>query len=800
MNFKKITFLFLLISGACLTSQVVGQDAYIIGRETSAKGPFTVSGKVTDSFTGEAIIGANIFIENTQQGTASDVNGEYAIKLAKGNYLIKVSSIGYESKLYSVRVNNDGKLNFRLKESTVELGEVVISGEKADRNVQSTDIGKNVITLETIKTLPAFVGEVDVLKTITLLPGVQTVGEASSGFNVRGGAQDQNLILLGGAPLYNPSHLFGFFSAFNSNLVRSADVYKGGIPAQYGGRGSSIIDIKMRTGNMNYGSGNATIGLISSKVDYEGPIINNKMSILAGGRISYVNWLLNSVNNIELKRSKADFYDGTVILNYIVNDKNQLKYTFYQSYDEFKFQADTTFSWQNRAHVLAWNHIFNDRLASELSLIRSEYKYDIQNVSILDQFVLESGIDDTGLKLDFNYDQSENSIFSAGIQTKLYQINPGDLSPLEDSNVNPISLQKEKGIESAVYLSHDYTVSDKLSISYGIRFNRYMYLGDFTVNEYQPLRPLSESTIINQQEFDDNEVIVTHNNAAPRASLKYSFGKNSSIKIGYNKMFQYIHLISNTAAIAPTDVWRLTSPHLKPQEVTQYSMGVFKNLKNNTIETSVEVFYKEMDNVVEYKDGAELLLNDNIETELIQGQGRAYGAEFYLKKKSGRLNGWMSYTYSRSKRKVAGLFEEEQINKGEWYPANFDKPHDFTFVFNYKIKKRLTFGSVFNYSTGRPTTFPKAKYELFGTDLPYFTLRNQERIPNYHRLDLSLTFSFRSKSKLLNGDWTLSVYNVYGRKNAFSVFFNDVQGLPPQAFKLAVVGSPIPSLSYSFKF
>ncbi len=798
MKLKIRSFLITAIIFSCYyTAQ--SQDNIIIGRLNSPDGKFQLTGKVLDNFSNEPIIGANIYIENTKQGVASDTEGEFLLDLKKGNYLIKVSAIGYENRLYSISLNASGKFNFRLKETSLELNEVVISEAKADQNVQSTDMGKNVLTLETIKTLPALIGEIDVLKSITLLPGITSTGEASSGFNVRGGGGDQNLILIGKAPLYNPSHLFGFFSAFNSNLVRSVDVYKGGIPAKFGGRGSSIIDIKYRRGNSNFWASNATLGLISSNIDFEGPIINNKLSILGGGRISHINWALKSIDDVELKQSRANFYDGTAILHYNFNKNNQLSYTYYQSNDRFKFAADTTYSWQNRAHVLSWQHIFNDQLSSELSLIRSEYDYNIENVSNINPFEIISKIKDTGIQFELVYMLNDKHSFSGGIHSKMYQINPGELIPDNNSEFIPIKLQEEKGVESSIYFQHDWRVNDKLSLTYGIRANNYAYLGDIILTEYQSLAPINENNIVGFTSYKKNEVVTDFNHLAPRASLKYSLNQSTSVKAGYNKMYQYIHLISNTNTIAPTDVWRLSSPFLKPKEVTQYSIGIFKNLKNNSIEVSTEFYYKDMKNVVDYKDGAELILNGNIETELILGEGRAYGGEFYIKKNSGRMTGWFSYTYSRSEFQMDGLFPEDQINGGDWYPANFDKPHDMTVVYNYKIKKNLTFSSIFNYSTGRPATFPVAKYNYFGDDLPYFVNRNLDRVPNYHRLDLSLTFKIKSKMKAFQGDWTLSVYNVYGRKNAFSVYFDDVFGAPPQAYSLAIIGIPIPALSYSFK-
>ncbi len=795
---RKLLITLIILAGFEATSQ---QAIITVGKPNQDENPpYTVSGIVFSSATGESLPGATVFIPRQNVGTTSDLDGKYTLELYQGTYTIEVSSIGYKKEIKRINIISSGDLNFALDESVMELSTVVVQAQDADANVKSKDIGKNVLSVEAISSLPPLAGEVDVLKSLTLLPGVSTVGEASSGFNVRGGGSDQNLILLGGATLYNPTHMFGFFSSFNADVIRDVSLYKGGIPANFGGRGSSIIDITYKNGNLAHWEGSATVGIVSSKATVEGPIIPGKMSLLIGARSSYTNWLLGLAKDPNIRESAASFYDTNGILNYAVDENNELEYSFYLSHDDFRFASDTANAWDNMSHVLKWSSTFNDKLTLTLTGVQNRYNARISGGSEFSEFELETNILDNGANLDLIYEMNPKNTFKVGGQFKQLTINPGKFTPGENSSESFIDIEDEKGNESGVYFHHDIDLTDAFGLSYGVRYSNFRVIGQQTIYQYRDLAPRREENITGSEEFGDGELIQTNDGIEPRISLKYQLNESTSIKAGVNRMNQYIHLISNTAAIAPTDVWKLTDPFIKPETVTQYSLGIFKNFWNNWIETSIEGYYKDLDNIVEYKDGANLFRNERLETELLTGQGRAYGVEFYVNKKKGRFNGWFSYTYSRSLRKVVSPFEEETINNGRWYASNFDKPHNATGVVRYRLGRLSTLSAIFTYSTGMPITFPKAKFDISGNILGYFNDRNTERAPDYHRLDLSLQFKLDTRARWLQGDWTLAVYNVYGRKNAFSVFFRDEDGAPPQAYKLTVVGSPFPSLTYSFKF
>lgn len=773
-----------------------------IGNKDNSSGPHVILVQVNDADDKSPLIGASVIVKETEVGDITNSRGRTRLELARGTYTLVVSYIGYETKEEQVKILGKGNYRITLNQSAETLDEVIISSEGADQNVRNTELGKQVMSIATIEALPPFVGEADILKSITLLPGVSTVGEASAGFNVRGSNADQNLILLGGAPLYNPSHLFGFFSAFNTDLIQDISIYKGGIPANYGGRASSIIDLRYKRGNQENWEGKASLGLVSAKISAGGPVFTENLTVMLAGRSSYSNWILNAVNDANVSNSSADFYDLNAIVDYDIDDDFSIRYAFYRSNDDFSLASDTSFAWSNQSHTFSIDKNFGEKFKIELSAVDATYDFGIVDRSPFSNFTIDSKIRDQGLNFSAKYFVSENHDISIGAQSKLIRIQPGDLNRVNpESSIDPFSVKNEKAMESGVFLQHNFELTKFLGISYGARYNNFRFLGPNRVPVYDPLLPRSEENILSFTEYGDNEVIQTYNGFEPRAAIRLSLTESLSIKAGYNKMYQFIHLISNTTTIAPTDVWKLSDAYLEPQEVTQYSGGIFKNFNNNAIEASVEVFYKDLDNILDYKDGATLILNDNLESALLNGIGRAYGIEVYLEKKTGTFTGWLSYTYSRSERKVIGSFPEEIINDGEWYPSNYDKPHSLSLVGDYKLGKRTKLSSIFTYSTGRPATYPSAKFNyLDGTNIAYYDERNGFRAPAYHRLDLSLTFGWDTKNKWLSGDWVLSLYNVYGRKNTFSVFFDDIPGAPPQAFRLSVLGIPFPSISYNFEF
>ncbi len=791
----------LLVIGFFLFGNIaLGQTT--IGSDRGVNGPFTITVYVNDNDDKSPLIGASVTVKETEIGDITDSRGRTKLKLEPGSYTLIISYLGYESIEEPITVIGRGSMRIKLFQSAETLDEIIISSEGADQNVRNTELGKQVMSIATIEALPPFVGEADILKSITLLPGVSSVGEASAGFNVRGSNADQNLILLGGAPLYNPSHLFGFFSAFNTDLIQDISIYKGGIPANYGGRASSIIDLRYKRGNQDDWGGKASLGLVSAKISAGGPVFSENLTVMVAGRSSYSNWILNAVNDANVSNSSASFYDLNAIVDYDIGEDFSVRYAFYRSNDDFSLASDTSFTWSNRNHTLSIDKNFGEKFKIELSAVDAEYNFGIVDKSPFSNFTIDSRIKDQGLNLAAKYFVSDNHDITIGAQTKIIKIQPGDLNRVNpESPIEPFSVKNEKAMESGLFIQHNFEFTKYIGLSYGLRYNSFRFLGPNRVPIYDPLLPRNEENIISFTEFGDNDLITQYNGLEPRASLRLSMSESFSLKFGYNKMFQYIHLISNTTTIAPTDIWKLSDTYLEPQEVTQYSGGIFKNFNNNAIEASVEVFYKDLKNILDYKDGATLILNDNLESELLNGKGKAYGIELYLEKKTGKFTGWLSYTYSRSERKVVGSFPEEIINDGEWYPSNYDKPHSLSLVGDYKLGKRTKISSIFTYSTGRPATYPAAKFNYQeGTNIAYYDNRNGFRTPDYHRLDLSLTFGWDTKSKWLSGDWVLSLYNVYGRKNTFSVFFDDIPGAPPQAFRLSVLGIPFPSISYNFEF
>ncbi len=772
----------------------------VIGRPGS-KGPFKITISLVDENNREPLIGAEVIVKETGQGDITDTRGRVVFSLEKGNYTLEATYVGYGHQTIDIQVLGQGSLRLKLKETSTMIDQVTISAEGADANVKSTSVGKQVMSVATIEGLPPFVGEADVLKSITLLPGVSTVGEASSGFNVRGSNADQNLILLGGAPLYNPSHLFGFFSAFNTDLIQDVSIYKGGIPSNYGGRAASIVDLRFKRGNQDHWAGKASLGLVSAKASAGGPIFSDKLTLMVAGRASYSNWILSAISDPNVANSSANFYDATAILDYDITDDFGLRYSFYRSSDDFSLASDTSFQWSNQNHVIELNKNFGEKLNFNLSAVDASYNFSILDQSPFGSFKIDSKIRDRGLNFMAKYFISETHDIAIGGQSKLIKISPGSIQKINpDSPINPFSVKSEKALESGIFFQHNFELGKYIGISYGVRYSDFRFLGPNKVPIYDPLLPRNPESITGYTEYGEGALIQEYSGLEPRASLRISLLDDLSIKAGYNRMNQYIHLISNTSTIAPTDIWKLSDRYLRPQEVTQYSGGIFKNF-GDRYETSVEVFYKDLKNILDYKDGATTILNETLESELLDGKGKAYGLEFYIKKKKGAFTGWLSYTFSRSLRKVVGSFPEEIINDGEWYSSNFDKPHILSVVADYKFSDRVKLSSIFTYSTGRPTTYPDAKFDyLDGTNIAYYTGRNRYRVPDYHRLDLSLTFGWDTDNKWLSGDWVLSIYNVYGRKNTFSVFFDDVPGAPPQAFRLSVLGVPFPSLSYNIEF
>jgi hypothetical protein len=798
---KKILLLSFLLS-FFLNGWIMAQQRNVVGRDIGELKNLKISGRLTDQITGEALVGATVTVREINKTEITNSNGIFNLVLDRAEYILEFRYVGYETIIYPIIAVGEGRINLTMIQEDFTLDDVVIFGRDPEKNIRSTDMGAISISMNTLKELPPFLGEVDIIRSVATLPGVSQVGEASSGLNVRGGGADQNLIMFAGAPVYNPSHLFGLFTAFNPDVVNDFTLYKAIIPTRFGGRGSSILDIGPKSGSLTRWGGDFMVGTVSGKASLNGPIVKDVLSAQVSFRGSYINWLLNALENPDLRTSQANFNDVNAILYGEINENHNLTYSFYRSYDDFALASDTTISWTNQSQSIRYSGRFGEKANLDIIGFQTLYDFTIFNQSGINNFDLKSGISDTGLRVNFTYNIGERNKISIGGDTKQLTIQPGELIPDSggESGVLPQKVQNEYGRESGFYFQQDFELGEKVGFTYGVRYDFYQYLGPRTVKEYAENLPINSGNVIGERTYSDGEVIQTYDGWGPRVSMRYSLDSKTSIKAGYNKMYQFIHLISNTATIAPTDVWKLSDQFLKPQIVDQYSLGIYKNFKGNIFETSVEVYYKDIQNVVEYKDGARLLLENDLETEIIPGEGQAYGIEVYAKKNLGRVTGWVSYTYSRALRRVITPFEEEIINDGDWFPANFDKPHDFTLIGNYKISTLTSFSASFSYSSGRPVTFPEAKFDFAGNSLAYFRNRNLQRIPDYHRLDLSLNFKFQGKGKFFDGDWTFAIMNVYGRKNPFSIFFADQAGAPPQAFRLAILGVPLPTLSYALKF
>lgn len=762
-----------------------------------------IQGYVKEQKTGEPIPGANVIIPSLQAGAASDRKGCYSFTIEdKGTYTIKVSAIGYQELKQNITVIGPINKDFLLQETYTELDEIVIT-DQPDANIKSTDIGKNSLDIESISSIPPFLGEVDVVKSILMLPGVTNVAEGSGGFNVRGGSIDQNLVLLDQAPLFNSSHVFGFFSVFNPDVVDKIDLYKGGIPARYGGRISSVLSVTQKNPDLNQFKVNGGVGLVSSRAKLEIPLIKGKTSLLLGGRTTYSDWLLRQVPDEDIKNSTANFYDVNGKLIHFFDENNQLKISGYLGKDNFKFAQDTAYSWQNRLLSINYRSRFSPQLWLDAYLINSNYQYNVDGLKAFSEFNVEAAINYNEAKSNVTWEPDQQQKFDFGFNFIDYTIQPGILQPVGDSSaINPRSVNREYAQEAGLYGQYDIELTPALSLSAGIRFSSFWNRGPGSVFTFAENSEKTTASITDTLRFDDGEVAASYGGLEPRFSARLSLNSSSSLKFGYNRLRQYVHLISNTLAITPTDIWKTSDYHLKPLIGDQWSAGYFKNFNDNQIETSVEVYYKQMKNLVEFKDGAELLLNQNLATELLQGSGKAYGLELLLKKKSGKLTGWLSYTFSRTLRLVEADFANETINQGNYYPSNFDKPHEISLVGDWQMHPKWNFGFNYTYSTGRPITIPIAQFTVNEVIIPYYSERNAFRVPDYHRLDLSFTFTPNlDQSRLWQDSWTFSLFNVYGRQNPYSIFFRqDFRNIPPKAYQISVIGAIFPSLTYNFSW
>ena len=785
-----------------ISKNLVEHRVYEIGEKSGVKtnGPVTVAGYIRDSKTGEPLIGASITVEQTKTGTSTDQYGYYSISLPRGRYLLRIENIGMRDTRRQIVLYGDGKLNIDMESTVITLRKVVISAQKLS-NVKGTQMGFQKLDIKTIKQIPVVFGEPDILRVVTTLPGVATVGEASTGLNVRGGAADQNLILFNDATIYNPSHFFGLFSAFNPEVVKDVELFKGTIPPKYGGRLSSVLNISSREGNKKAISGSAGIGPLTSRLNIEGPLIKDKSSFIIGGRTTYANWLLNLLPE-QYKNSRAFFYDLNLSVTHEINKKNSIYLAAYLSQDRFNLNSDTFYSYGNRNVSLKWKHVFSNKLNSVLTGGYDRYQYDISSQSIPQSaYKLSFDVNQFYLKADFNYYFNSQQTFNFGVNSIFYKLHPGTYQPLgEKSLVMPDEVAPEQALESAVYFNDHYNISHAWSLDAGIRASIYNYLGPQDVNYYQAGIPKSTATVTQTVDYGRGAVVKTYWNPEYRASLRYAFNDSFSVKAGFNTQSQYISSITNTTSMAPTDIWKLSDPNIKPQYGSQVSLGFYKNLKSNTIETSVELYYKQMKNYLDYKSGAVLVMNHHLETDVLETRGKAYGVEFLVKKLTGKLNGWISYTWSRTFLRMNDSTQGPLINNGAYYPSSYDIPNNLNVIGNYRVTHRFSVSLNTVYATGRPITIPVGEYYYAGSIRTLYSDRNTYRIPDYFRMDFSMNIDGNYKiHQKTHNSWTIGVYNLTGRQNPYSVYYVSENGVI-NGYKLSIFGSPIPYINFNIRF
>lgn len=777
----------------------------MLGVSGFAQEKFTLSGTLKDGGSGEDLIGARIVVvELPGTGAITNAYGFYSLTLPAGTYTIRYKSLGFVQGEFTIELTQDIRKDIELEPEGKTLTKVDVTAQKLDENVRSAEMGVDKLSMSDIENIPVLFGEKDPLKTIQLLPGVKSAGEGNSGFYVRGGGADQNLILLDGAPVYNASHLLGFFSVFNSDALKDIKLYKGGAPAQFGGRLSSVLDIKMKEGNLKKFSASGGIGLISSKLTLEAPIVKDKGSFIVSGRRTYADLFLKLSKDTNAQNSILYFYDLNAKANYRLGKKDRIFLSGYFGRDKFGFADQFGFDWGNSTATVRWNHIYNDKLFGNTSFIFSNYNYKIKFGSGDETFELGSEIQDFNLMKDMDWFINENHTLSFGFNVIHHTFKPGEIETGDGIDFVITDLPNTYSLESAVYVSNEHKIGKRITLIYGLRGSNFTQLGNdnilFTFNENGQISDIDST--------EKWKPVQTYWGLSPRVSSNFMLNEKSSIKAGYARTFQYLHLISNSTSSTPTDIWLPSSVNIKPQVADQYSIGYFQNFFDNQLEFSTELYYKNMQNVIDYRDGAEVTLNPTVEGELLYGRGRAYGGEILLKKRRGKFTGWVSYTISRTEK----IFTE--INDSSWFPARQDRIHDVSIVGMYNINDQFTVSASWVYYTGNAVTFPSGKYEIDGEVVNYYSERNGYRMPDYHRLDLGMTFYHKKFKEIKDPDtgemkqvpkkwlssWNLSVYNAYARENAYTITFRENADTgETEAVQLALF-KIIPSITYNFKF
>lgn len=774
-NIRRL-FLFVLL---LLTSQL-----------TFAQEKYTISGTVKDKKTGEVLIGTVIRISELKNtGTASNEYGFYSLTIPEGDYIMVVNMLGYQTVTEKIALHQNVKKDIFMGDTAKSMEEVVITDEQKDANVTDPQMGAQKLDIKEINKIPVLFGEKDILKTIQLLPGIKSGGDGGSGFFVRGGAGDQNLILLDEAPVYNASHLLGFFSTFNSDAIKDVTVYKGNAPAQYGGRLSSVLDIKMNDGNNQRFHVGGGIGLISSKLNIEGPIVKNKGSFIVTGRRTYADVFLKLSSNETTKNSSLYFYDLNLKANYQLNDKNRIFLSGYFGRDKLGLANAFGIDWGNATGTFRWNHFINERLFSNTSLIFSNYSYKISITGSTANFDITSKIRDYNVKHEYQFFANPKNNIRFGINSIYHTVTPGQIAASEGSAINPIKLQERYGLENAVYISDQWNVTNRLNITFGARLSSFSALGPGDFYSFDENGNVADTT-----SYASGKIVKTYVNIEPRLSAAFIITPSTSIKASYARNAQNLHLLSNSVSTSPTDLWVMSSAIIKPEIADQYAVGYYQNFRENKIEFSTEIYYKSMQNQVDYKNGANTQANELIEGELLFGEGRAYGVEFFVKKKYGKLTGWLGYTLSRSERKIDG------VNNGSWYPVKQDRTHDVSIVAMYELTPKWSLAATWVFNTGSAVTFPSGKYMVDGQVVFLYTERNGYRMPAYHRMDIGATWQ-RKKTEKFESSWNFSIYNVYARENAYTISFREdpddptkTQAVQTSLFRI------IPSISYNFKF
>lgn len=757
----------------------------------TAQNNFSISGIIKDKSSGEALIGATIQLLNQQNATIiSNTYGYYSLSIPQGTFTLVASYVGYKDFIDTILVTKNRLLDIELSPQVV-LQEIVITSKKKDNIISNPLMGVQKINVNEIKSIPVLLGEKDILKTIQLLPGIKSAGEGNSGFYVRGGTIDQNLILLDEAPVYNSSHLLGFFSTFNSDAIKDVAVYKGGMPAQYGGRLSSVVDVKMNEGNNKEYKVSGGLGLIASRLNIEGPIQKEKSSFIVSGRRTYADMFLALSSDSNIKQNRVYFYDLNAKFNFKLSAKDKLFISGYFGTDFFKLGEQFSTNWGNKTGTIRWNHIFNPKLFSNTSIIFSNYSYQISIRSNTDKFNIDSKIEDFNLKQDFDWYLNRKNKLKFGFNIIRHTTSPGAITAFGNSNLQSSKVQDKFSTENAIYINNEWKATSKLNIQYGARLTAFNVLGGsdfFTYDE--------NGTLLKTTTYKKGEIVKTYWNFEPRFSASYSLNNTTTFKIGYNRSVQNLHLLSNSTAALPTDLWIPSSNNVKPEIADQIALGYFKTFNNKEFEFSVETYYKSLLNQIDYRDGSELRANNNVESELLYGSGRAYGIEFLFRKNKGKLNGWIGYTLSKTERKF------DKINSGNYYPAKQDRTHDLSIVAIYNASKRWTLSSTFVYNTGNAVTFPSGKYNLNGNTVFLYTERNGYRMPAYHRLDFAATLEPKEKAnRKIESSWTFGLYNVYGRENAYSISFRESETDPnkTEAVRTSLFRF-VPSITWNFKF